>query len=142
MAKTKTTDKKKTSSKKSSEQAISFLESKINRRTEWRFELPLDAMVEGQLPQGKEFAEQIKVNNISSGGAFFCLDSGVIVGSKLVVTIELPEELTKGTKQKLSLHGTIVRLEEADIKEKKQGVAVRFSKKFSVISEEEKKLEN
>ncbi|MFQ6070342.1 MAG: PilZ domain-containing protein [Candidatus Aminicenantales bacterium] len=126
--------------KKKAEPALSYLESKINRRGEWRFELPLDAIVEGQLPHGKKFTEEIRVENISSGGAYFCLDSSVIVGSKLSLLIELPEELTKGTKQKLSLEGTIIRLEEPDSEKKKQGVAVRFSKKFRIISEEEKNL--
>lgn len=138
----KKSGKRKTSQKQTPEKAFSFLESKINRREEWRFELPIDAMVEGQLPQGKKFIEEIKLENISSGGAYFCLNSNVIVGSKLTLMIELPEELTKGTRQKLSLSGMIVRLEEPDQKEKKQGVAVRFSKKFRIISEEEKNLKN
>lgn len=136
----KTSGQRKTANKKTPEQALSFLESKINRRLEWRFELPLDAMVEGRLPQGKKFEEPTTLENISSGGAYFCLDSSVIVGSKLSLIIELPDELTKGKKQKLRLDGTIVRLEEPDKKLKKQGVAVRFGKKFRVISEEEKNL--
>ena len=30
----------------------------VNRRREWRFELPLPAEIEGQLPQGKQFREK------------------------------------------------------------------------------------
>ena len=64
-----------------------------NRRKEWRFELPLPTMVEGELPVGQAFHEKTTLKNISSGGAYFTLDSGVTVGSKLNLTIDLPSNL-------------------------------------------------
>lgn len=105
----------------------------INRRREWRFELPLTAIVEGTLPQGKNFKEVAKLENISSTGAYFCLDSGVVVGSKLNVVIELPKELTESQGLKLQIGGMTVRLEKPNKKNKKQGVAVRFNKEFKFI---------
>jgi hypothetical protein len=105
----------------------------INRRREWRFELPLTAIVEGTLPQGKNFKEVAKLENISSTGAYFCLDSGVVVGSKLNVIIELPKELTESQRLKLQIGGMTVRLEKPNKKYKKQGVAVRFDKEFKFI---------
>ena len=107
----------------------------VDRRKEWRFELPLSATVEGELPTGKSFKEDVTLENISSGGAYFCLDSGVVVGSKLNLVIEVPTELSKGKKIKLSLGGLTIRLEKPDKKEKKQGVALSFRKKFEFISE-------
>ncbi len=62
----------------------------INRRREWRFDLPLRTVIEGQSPAGRKFHEETKLENISSGGAYFSLDSGVVVGSKLNLMIELP----------------------------------------------------
>jgi c-di-GMP-binding flagellar brake protein YcgR len=112
----------------------------INRRKEWRFELPLAAIVEGHLPQGRNFKETTILKNISSGGAYFCLDSGVIVGSKLNVILELPERLTEGKKVKLCLGGITVRLEASDKKSKKQGVAVRFNKSFAFVSHAGRRL--
>ncbi len=108
---------------------------KFNRRREWRFDLPLSAEVEGKLPQGKKFKENIMLNNISCQGAYFCLDSGVVVGSKLNLVIDIPDELSGGQKLKLLLGGLTVRLEEPDKKEKKQGLAIRFNKKFRIISD-------
>lgn len=105
----------------------------VNRRREWRFELPLTAAVEGKLPQGGIFKETAKLENISSGGAYFCLDSGVIVGSKIKLIIELPKELTEGKKVKLQVGGMTIRLEKPNTKRKKQGVAVRFSKDFEFV---------
>ncbi len=108
----------------------------VDRRREWRFELPLSAVAEGSLPTGDKFKENVTLENISSGGAYFCLDSGVIVGSKLNLVIDVPTELSEGKRLKLSLGGLTIRLEKPVKKGKKQGVALRFKKRFEFISEE------
>jgi c-di-GMP-binding flagellar brake protein YcgR len=102
----------------------------INRRREWRFEFPLDAFVEGSLADGNKFKEETHLENISSGGAYFTLDSGVVVGSKLNLFLELPEKLADGKRLRLRIGGITVRLEKPDKKAKHQGVAVRFSDDF------------
>ena len=106
------------------------LSAKKNRRREWRFDLPLPAVVEGQLPQGRKFKETARLENISSTGAYFCLDSGVIVGTKLNLWIDIPKKATGGRKVRLQIGGLTIRLEKPDVKGKKQGVAVRFSRDF------------
>jgi c-di-GMP-binding flagellar brake protein YcgR len=126
----KTAAKKRVKTRKSQKTPL----APINRRREWRFDLPLTAVVEGRLPQGKRFREASLLENISSGGAYFCLDSGVVVGSKLNLIIDLPHELTEGKKIKLRVGGITVRLEKPDRTGKKQGVAVRFSKDFKFVS--------
>jgi len=110
-----------------------------NRRREWRFDLPLPTTIEGQLPQGRKFKELTTIKNISSTGAYFCLDSGVIVGSKLNLMIDLPSQLTEGKSVKLNLGGITVRLEEPEKEGKKQGVAIRFTRDFHFIEAGEKK---
>ena len=129
--------KKTTTKNKSAGKVPSALE--INRRREWRLDLPLTAEIEGKLPHGKKFREATKLENISSGGAYFCMDSGVVVGTKLNLIIELPRKLTDGKKMRMRLGGITIRLEKPDKKTKKQGVAVRFSKDFQVIPEKKKK---
>lgn len=113
--------KKKSTARKQVKTAVD-----VNRRREWRFELPLPAEIEGQLPQGKQFREKTVLENISSTGAYFTLDSSLVVGSKVNLAIELPPELTEGQKIKLCLDGITVRLEKKGQKGRKQGVAVRF----------------
>jgi hypothetical protein len=110
--------------------------SPFDRRREWRFRLPLQAVVHGQLPRGEKFQEEAMIENISSTGAYFCLESGVAVGSKLNVIIDLPPEVGGGRRMRLLLGGITIRLEEVDKKDKRQGVAVRFKKDFKVISKE------
>lgn len=102
----------------------------VNRRREWRFELPLPAEIAGQLPQGKQFRKKTILENISSTGAYFTIDSNLVVGSKVHLGIDLPKELTEGKKIKLCLDGVIVRLEKKDGKKKKTGVAVKFNRNF------------
>ena len=108
----------------------------IDRRQEWRFDLPLPAIVEGKGGEGKKFQEKTILENISSTGAYFCLDSGVTVGSKLNLVIEVPSELSPEKKVKLQLGGLTVRLEKPDRKGKKQGVALRFTKQFKFVTED------
>jgi hypothetical protein len=110
-----------------------------NRRREWRLDLPLPTTIEGWLPQGKKFKELTTIKNISSSGAYFCLDSGIIVGSKLNLLIDLPPQLTEGKSIKLNLGGITVRLEEPEKRGKKQGVAIRFTKDFHFIDAGKKK---
>jgi c-di-GMP-binding flagellar brake protein YcgR len=111
----------------------------INRRREWRFDMPLTAVIEGKLPQGRKFQEATVLDNISSGGAYFCLDSGVVVGSKLDLVIELPEALTDGKPMRLKIGGITVRLEKPGRISRKQGVAVRFKDDFEVVKARKKK---
>lgn len=122
---TKKTTEKRTNSAKSSEDA------RLNRRREWRLELPLKAAVEGRLPQGKKFREETTLINISSTGAYFYLDSAITIGSKLELSIDMPAKLSEGKPLQLRLEGEAVRLEKSDFKGKKQGVALRFYKEFT-----------
>lgn len=129
----------KTQPKKNSKAAPKFSQIHVDRRNEWRLELPLSILVEGMLPKGKKFAERTLIQNISSGGAYFCLDSGITVGSKLKLVIDLPGDLTEGKPTKLSLGGLTVRLEKINKKGKNQGIALRFDEEFEFISENKKK---
>ena len=107
----------------------------VDRRREWRFDLPLPAIVEGKVGEGEKFQEKTILENISSTGAYFCLDSGVTVGSRLNLIIEIPNELSPEKKVKLQLGGLAVRLEKSNRKGKKQGVTLRFSKQFKFVTE-------
>ncbi|MEX2739761.1 MAG: PilZ domain-containing protein [Candidatus Wukongarchaeota archaeon] len=135
----KKTAPKKTAPKKTLKKDKNAASIEINRRREWRFDLPLPVKIEGKLPQGKKFKESTKIENISSKGVYFSLDSGVIIGSKLNLVIDMPKELGGDKKLKLCLGGLTVRLEELDEKTKKQGVALRFHKKYKIMPEDAEK---
>ena len=102
-----------------------------NRRTEWRFALPLPALVEGKVPGGNVFQEETVLKDISSTGAYFGLDQGITVGTHLQIIIDLPERLTEGKKVRLRLEGTAVRLQKLTGEgQKKQGIALKFDEEF------------
>ncbi|MQY60732.1 PilZ domain-containing protein [bacterium] len=132
----KKTAPKKASHKKTLKKARDAASIEVNRRREWRFDLPLPVKIEGKLPRGKIFKESTKIENISSKGVYFSLDSGVIIGSKLNLVIDMPKELGGGKKLKLCLGGLTVRLEELDKKTKKQGVALRFHKNYKILTKD------
>jgi len=136
---TKKTARKKATPEKTLRKDKDAANIEINRRREWRFDLPLPVRIEGKLPQGKKFKEITKIENISSKGVYFSLDSGVIIGSKLNLVIDMPKELGGDKKLKLCLGGLTVRLEELDEKTKKQGVALRFHKKYKIMPEDAEK---
>ncbi len=77
--------------------------------------------------------EEATLQYISSTGAYLCLDSGLIVGSKLHLVIEIPPQASGGQKLKLRIGGLTIRLEKPDKKKKKQGVAIRFDKDFEFV---------
>ena len=105
----------------------------VNRRREWRFDLPLPAVIEGRLPQGGKFKEPARVKNISGSGAYLTLDSGAVVGTKLNLWIDLPKAATGGKKVRIQVGGLTIRLEKPDRRGRKQGLAVRFSKGFKFV---------
>jgi len=103
-----------------------------SRRKEWRFHLPLLALVKGKLPKGKEFEEKTILKNISSGGAYFSLDSGVTIGSELNLFIDIPNNLTDGKKG----------LKKSTSKDKNQEIALCFHEDFQFITKTEEKKKN
>jgi c-di-GMP-binding flagellar brake protein YcgR len=121
---------KQSKSKKQNDDSYDVL---LNRRKEWRLDLPLTTTVKGKLPNGKSFSEKTTIENISSGGAYLGLDAEITVDAKLELLIEIPSKLTEGKKIKLSLSGSAVRLEKAESKKKKNNVAIRFDKKYKFL---------
>jgi len=113
-----------------------------SRRKEWRFFISLPALVKGKSPKGKEFEEKTILKNISSGGAYFSLDSGVTIGSELNLVIDIPDNLSEGKKIKLQLGGLTVRLKKSTSKDKTQEIALCFNEDFQFVTKTEEKKKN
>ncbi|MGD9345616.1 MAG: PilZ domain-containing protein [Candidatus Aminicenantes bacterium] len=129
-------ESQKSNDEKKAKTILPRIDRDADRRQEWRFELPLSAIVEGTLPEGSKFKEETILENISSGGAYFSLESGITVGSKLNLVIEIPSKVTGGKKTKLCLGGLTVRLQKLDKEGKKQGIALSFDEDFQFQDEE------
>jgi len=126
------TDKKTAPRKKTARSLPRDLE--INRRHEWRFELPLPALVEGRVLRGEAFKEMTVLEDISSGGARFGLNAPVVVGAKLKFMVNIPPKAAGGKPVQLTLRGTAVRLEKPERGSTQQIVAVRFSRLFRFVA--------
>jgi len=118
------------------EMSGSLVEAASNRRKEWRFALPLNAVVEGSLPDGKSFREDTILENISSTGAYFGLDAKITVGCRLTLIIDLPARLTEGKAVRLRLEGSTVRLQRLHDQPKQQGIALNFEEEYQFSTEE------
>jgi hypothetical protein len=106
------------------------------RRREWRLLLPLTAVVEGVCKDGTKFRERAKLENISSGGAYFRLSSDIDVGCSFELLIDLPKSATEGKPIRLHVGGKAVRIDResaAKGKKKKTGVAVRFGRDYAFV---------
>jgi len=104
----------------------------LNRRKEWRLDLPLKATVKGKLPNGKDFSEKTNIENISSGGAYLGLDAGITIDTRLTLFIEIPSKLSQGKKTKIELSGSTVRIEKAETN-KKNNIAIHFDKEYKFL---------
>jgi len=83
-------------------------------------------LIEAAWPTGPSFKEATHLENISSGGAYFTLDSGSSSVQAEPVH-RASREVADGKKLRMRVGGITVRLERPDKKTKRQGVAVRFS---------------
>lgn len=73
-----------------------------------RVGLHLQVQVQGQDAAGKAFEETTRTLNISGGGILFESDRRLVVGSRLVLRIELPPALRKHFRGRSTYHAKAV----------------------------------
>lgn len=103
-------------------------------RRERSFELSLPAMVNGIDAVGNEFQEYTELISLSSQEAIFKLDSKVIIGSKLSMSLDIPKTLFLENQLKLEMSGNVrfVKAEQNDTK--KQLIILRLNKNYKINS--------
>lgn len=99
---------------------------KQERRSSRRFQVAWELSVKGTDKGGDRFSEVGRLENLSSGGAFFCLRKRVNLGATLELRIKVP--FNKENWMKYSAE--VVRVEKADAA---VGVAVRFEKAHPIF---------
>lgn len=92
------------------------------------FDLSLPIVVKGLDVAGKEFQEHTELQTISSQLATFWIDSGVIIGSKLNLSLEVPRTLILENQMRLILSGDVVFIKEDG--PKKHLISVRLDKNY------------
>ncbi len=96
------------------------------------FELSLPALINGIDAVGKEFQEYTELISLSSQEAIFKLDSKVIIGSKLCMSLDIPKTLFLENQLKLEMSGNVrfVKAEHND--SKKQLIILRLNKNYKI----------
>lgn len=103
-----------------------------NGKREHIFELSLPALITGIDAQGNEFQEYTELISLSSQEAIFKLDSKVMIGSKLNLSLEVPKTLFLENQLKVEISGGVrfVKAEQND--GKKQMIILRLNKNYKI----------
>ena len=107
--------------------------AKVAKR-ERSFKLSLPALVSGTDAYGNPFQERSEISSISSQEVTFQLNSGVIIGSKLNLCLEVPKTLILEKQLKLSLSGRVKYVGAETNSEKKQIISVDLDRNFKILS--------
>ncbi len=107
--------------------------TKVAKR-ERSFKLSLPALVSGTDAYGNPFQERTDISSISSQEATFQLNSGVTIGCKLNLCLEVPKTLILEKQLRLSLYGRVKYVKAETNSEKKQIISVDLDKNFKVLS--------
>ncbi len=103
-------------------------------KRERTFELSLPSLVSGIDAVGSDFQEPTELISISSQEAMFGLDSKVLIGSRLNLSLDVPKTLFLENHLRLEISGT-VRYAKADQKStKNQLLILRLDKNYKIKS--------
>ena len=89
-----------------------------------RYDLELPMLIKGVDIRNIPFTEFTKTLNISSGGAYFLIESKTNKGSRLQATLSLPRKI----RNQIDMEGTVVRIENRSNGDAhKQGIGFCFA---------------
>ncbi len=95
------------------------------------FTFPLPTVAEGQDAAGAEFREETTLTYISHQRSTFPLKSGVSLGTKIKLIIDLPNKLSEDKNLKLALKGKVVSIEMGSRQSAKKNITIKFESKYT-----------
>jgi len=96
------------------------------------FTFPLPTVVEGLDLAGASFQEETTLTYISHQRSTFPLKSGVTLGTRLKLIIDLPKKLSDDRNLKLALKGKVVSIELGSRQTAKKNITVKFESKYII----------
>ena len=103
------------------------------KRRERSFEMALPAVVQGRDALESEFAETIEVSSLSAQEAVFWLSAKVLIGSKLVLHLQVPRTFLLERPLEVQLAGTVQYVRsDLSVSDKDQLVSVRLDRAFRI----------
>jgi hypothetical protein len=108
-------------------------DSQIIRKKERAFDLSLPAVVKGISAVEAEFAERTEVSSLSAQEAVFWLSAKVMIGTKIVLHLQVPRTFLLEKPLELRLAGTVQYVRsELSRNKKSQLVSVRLDRAFRI----------
>lgn len=104
----------------------------VNR--ERSFEITLPALITGIDAFGDEFQEYTELISLSSQEAIFKLDSKVVIGSKLTLSLDIPKTLFLENQLKLEISGSVRFVRAEQDNSKKQMIILRLTNIYKIRS--------
>jgi len=101
-------------------------------KRERSFKLSLPTLVSGVNAQGQEFKEKTHITSISSQNALFLLKSKVLIGTPLLLSLDVPKTLILENRLSLQLSGEVILVKHGTDGIKKQLVALQLNRSFKI----------
>ena len=98
------------------------------------FELSLPALITGITAVGEEFQEFTELISLSSQEAIFKLDSKVIIGTKLNLSLDIPKTLFLENQLKVEMSGNVRFAKAEQNDSKRQMIILRLNKNYKIRS--------
>ncbi|MCK4557548.1 MAG: hypothetical protein KAU47_08515 [Candidatus Aminicenantes bacterium] len=98
------------------------------------FELSLPALIAGINAVGEEFQEYSELISLSSQEAIFKLDSNVIIGSKLNLSLDIPKTLFLENQLKVEISGNVRFAKAEQNDSKRQLIILRLNNIYKIRS--------
>lgn len=112
----------------------SIQSSSKSAKRERSFEFSLPTLVTGLDAAGNEFKEHTELASISSQEAILRLNSRVVIGSKLNLSLEIPKTFLLENHLKLEISGRVCFVKADQNGTKKQLIALRLDKNYKIHS--------
>lgn len=106
----------------------------IVAKKERSFKLSLLTLVIGIDAYGNKFQERTELSSISSQEVIFWLNSGVTIGSKLNLSLDVPKTLVLENQLKLLISGRVFYVKAEGNNNKKQLISIQLDKNYKIQS--------
>lgn len=103
-------------------------------KRERAFDLSLPALVSGQDASGKRFEERTDISSISAQEVFFRLKTRILIGSKLVLNLDVPRTLILEKPLRLLLSASVVSASAEDGRGSRQNVSALLDRTYKLLS--------
>ena len=95
--------------------------------------MAIPALVQGRDALESEFAEKIEVSSLSAQEAVFWLSAKVLIGSKLVLFLQVPRTFLLERPLEVKLAGTVQYVRsDLSVTDKDQLVSIRLERSFRI----------